>query len=164
MNSLIQLDIPKRSAHCFHKGEKFVSGMEIYSLLLEEEDHHFGRQDFCSACWNHMQKEGLAKDRSYWRSFIESKKESKESARTARALTLLREFLLQVDTREGEIYVLSLFLSHARQITLRQEFIRDGIRFQLYEVLRQEEFITIKTVQLTELQIHEIQKTLAEKL
>lgn len=165
MNLLFQFEIPKRSSSCFHKGERLNPGMEIYSLLLEDEKQGFSRRDFCSACWDSIQLEeeelGL---RGYWKSKIEMRNPVVESSRVGRALALLRNLLQASEPQEAEIFVLCLFLAHARQIALRQEFQKEGINYQLYEVLRQEEYFTIKALQLSHIQIESIQQSLALKL
>lgn len=166
MKSLNQLEIPKRSVHCLHKGEHFIPGMEVYSLIHEEEGRHFGRNDYCAACWPEVHHAVCSKpeSRGYWKSKIEPRKLAPESTRTARALKLLKELLGHPESQADEIFVLCLFLSHARQIALRQEFQQEGIAYQLYEILRQEEFITIQAVNLSQIQIEAIQKSLAQKL
>lgn len=164
MNSLFQLDIPKRSAQCFHKGERLLPGMEIYSLLLEDDTKKLTRRDFCSACWTQTQVEETLESRGYWKSKIERRKSSTDCSRVDRALALLKELVQAAEPQEAEIFVLCLFLSHARQLALRQEFEKEGAAYQLYEVLRQEEYVTIKAVNLSNLQIEEIQKSLACKL
>lgn len=167
MNSLFQLEIPKRGMHCMHHGERFLPGMEIYSLLLEDEVNGLVRRDFCSACWTQVQAEERKLIlRLYWKSKIEQRKPPVESSRTSRALTLLRELLQASESQEqeAEIFVLCLFLSHARQLALRQEFEKEGFTYQLYEVLRQEDYLTIKMIHLSQLQIDAIQKSLACKL
>lgn len=166
MKSINQLEIPKRSVHCLHKGEHFIPGMEIYSLIHENEEHQLGRADYCAACWQeiHRTLSAKAETRGYWKSKIEPRKNTPESSRIGRALKLLKELKAQPDANEEEIFVLCLFLSHARQLALRQEFKEEGSTYQLYEILRQEEFLTIKSLNLSQLQIEVIQKSLAQKL
>lgn len=166
MKSLLQLEIPKRTTHCSLHGEHLVPGMEVYSLLYDNEENRVCRSDYCAACWerNHEVFCTKPESRGYWKSKIEPRKQSQESSRTGRALALLKELVKIPESCAEEIFVLSLFLSHARQLALRQEFLQDGTPFQLYEVLRQEEFITIKAVNISHLKVEEIQKSLAEKV
>jgi hypothetical protein len=162
MNSLFQLDIPKRSTHCGHQGERLLPGMDIYSLLLEGEQD-FKRRDFCATCWTQIEKEPDS-HRGYWKSKIEPKKPATEISRPARALALLQELLNTADPDEAEIFVLSLFLARARQLALRQEVQREGSLYYLYEIVGQEQFLTIKAHDLSDLQIEVLQKSLASKL
>lgn len=167
MNSLFQLEIPKRSALCTHQGERLIPGMEIYSLLMEDADtQRLARRDFCSACWTQVQiaqcEQPLA--RGYWKSKIEKRKIAEGASRVERAIALLRTLQQSNETQELEIFVLCLFLSHARQLALRQEFQKEGVNYHLYEILRKEEFVTVKVINLSQAQIEAVQKSLADQL
>lgn len=165
MNSLFQIEIPKRNSYCSLQGERLLPGMEIYSQLLEQETEGFARRDFCSTCWGQIQaKEENNKLQGYWKSKIEQRKPTVESSRMSRALSLLKEWQCACEPREAEIFVLCLFLAHARQLVLRQEFKKEEVIYHLYEVLRQEEYVTVKVVPLSQLQIETIQKSLANSL
>ncbi len=119
---------------------------------------------FCAGCWEKMQKEKhLPVNRGYWKSKIESKR-ALVSSRVERALVLLRDLLKASPLDEAEIYVLSLFLAHARQVALRQEYLEGDSTYQLYEILGLEEYFTIKVLNLTSFQIEMIQKSFAGKL
>jgi hypothetical protein len=167
MNSLFQLEIPKRSAQCAHLGERLIPGMEIYSLLVEEENtQKILRRDFCSACWKQVREAQSEQPaaRGYWKSKIEKRKIAEGSSRVDRAFALLRSLQQAPEPQEAEIFVLCLFLSHARQLALRQEFQKEGVTYQLYEILRKEEFLTVKVINLSQIQIETLQKSLADQL
>lgn len=167
MNSLFQLEIPKRSNHCSHQGEQLTPGMEIVSLLLEAgSDQRFSRRDFCLGCWKKfsLDERGNSAERGHWRSKIEKKKEVEGSTRVQRAFDLLYKLLQSPESREDEIFVLCLFLSHSRRLVLRKEFLKEGNTYNLYEVLQKEEFLTIKSIPLSQVQTQELQVSLAEKL
>lgn len=166
MKGLNQLEIPKRGAHCFNKQEPLAPGMDIYSFLHEQEENQLARNDYCPACWHDLHATLLAQPncKGYWKSKIELKKQQPESTRTARALLLLKDLLGKPDSSPEEIFVLALFLAHARLLALRQEFQQEGNNYFLYEVVRQEEFITVKSINLSQIQIETIQKSLAQKL
>lgn len=167
MNSLFQLEIPKRNIQCAHQGERLLPGMDIYSLILEEGvEQRLARRDFCSSCWTKIRDEHtlLPSNRGYWKSKIEKRKVPEGASRVEKALVLLRFLLQSGESQEAEIFVLCLFLSHARQLVLRQEFKREGETYHLYEILRKDEFVTIKVVNLSLIQIETLQKSLAEQL
>lgn len=167
MKALNQLEIPKRSPQCAHNKEPLTGGMDIISFIYEEGDQHqLARSDYCTTCWQAVSQEVASKphSRGYWKSKIEVRKQSAESSRTGKALQLLREMIQNPESSLEEIFVLALFLSHARQLLMRQEFEERGEAYQLYEIAKQDEFITIKIVNLSNLQIEEIQKSLAQKL
>jgi hypothetical protein len=167
MKSLFQIEIPKRNSHCSQNGERLAPGMEVYSLVCEDEAEVLARRDYCPSCWPQVEigKERKEESLNYWKSKIEKRKIINEPSRIARAMLLFRELLQSSPPQEEEIYILCIFLSHARQLALRQEFQKEGAAYQLYEVLRQEEeFITVKSFNLSHLQIEQIQKSLASKL
>lgn len=150
-----------------HNGEAFKPEMEITSFIYEDrEQNQIVRRDYCMNCWLSISREVCSNpnSRGYWKSKIEAKKEAPPSSRTGRALQLLREMIQNPESSPDEIFVLALFLSHARQLVLRQEFEERGVAYQLYEIAKQDEFITIKIVNLSNLQIDGIQKSLALKL
>src|SRR5438128_648120 len=105
MKSLVQLDIPKRSSHCFHKGELLVPGMEVFSLLLTDQAEQIARRDYCTSCWKcgpSLSGDNSAV-RGYWKSTIERKKSVEQPSRIGRALTLLQELRKAPEGREEEI-------------------------------------------------------------
>lgn len=164
MNSLFQLDIPKRNTCCAGKGERLLSGMEVISLLTDGENKAAIRRDFCLACWAEFPKETLSSAKGYWRSKIEHKEPPQGSNRVARALHLLKQAIKESHPDEAEIFVLALFLAHARQLILRKEFLEGSVSYHLYEIAKQDEFITIRLVDLSQEQIDLKQKSLAMKL
>jgi hypothetical protein len=166
MNSLIKIEIPKRGIHCALRGERLLPGMEIYSLLSEDHDERLTRRDFCSVCWKMVRETegGHHFARGYWKSKIEKQKPSEGSQRVERAFSLLLALQNDPEPREAEIFVLSLFLAHARHLALRHEFQREGITYHLYEFLRNEEFITIKAVNLPRDQIENLQRSISSQL
>jgi len=167
MKPLFQTEIPKRNTCCAHLGEPLISGMEIYSLLIEDDQtEKLSRRDYCSVCWNSLKgkQENPAPLKSYWKSKIEKKRAAEGTARTERAYSLLRALLQEGEAEEKKIFVLCLFLSHARKIVLRQEIQNESGIYHLYEILHKEEFITVKAINLSDIQVEEIQKSIAGQL
>jgi hypothetical protein len=165
MNPLFQIDIPKRNTSCCSKGERLTSGMEYYSLLIEDEDQKLVRKDFCTTCWfERISKKEFPENKGYWKSKIEIKKEVNAKSRIDRALVLLQSLIQNQKEHEAEIFVLAMFLAHARRLALRKEIEHEGEKFGLYEILRQDEFVTIKIIPLTHLEIEGLQRSLASKL
>lgn len=161
---LFQIDIPKRNGLCAGKGEKLVPGMEYFSLLLSNESYETVREDYCLECWEERTVPAGYNSRGHWKSKVDPKKIGASSTRSDQALQLLREYLQQPGQHEEEIFVLALFLSHAKKLILRREFKEGEIAWGLYEMPQDEEFFTIKILSLTRLETERIQKTLAEKL
>lgn len=166
MNSLFQLDIPKRNVLCHHGEERLLPGMEYYSLIADDENAKIIRRDYCQACWHVVSvNQHLSNSHGYWQSKIEPKCEIKViQSKTLRALVLLRQLLNQEDRNEGELFVLSLFLARARQLIFRKEIVQAGIKYYLYEMNHQDEFLTIKKIELTSDEIRILQQVLSEKL
>ena len=162
MNSLFQLDIPKRNVLCHHGEERLLPGMEYYSLITDDENAKIIRRDYCLACWQAVAiNQDISNSHGYWQSKIEPKCEIKiVQSKTLRALALLN----QEDRNEGELFVLSLFLARARQLILRKEIVQAGIKYYLFERSHQDEFLTIKKVELTSDEIRLLQQVLSEKL
>lgn len=139
--------------------------MSYFSLLLEDEMRKIKRQDYCPACWNEMAaSENLAASRGYWKSKIDEKKKAVPASRPERALILLKSLLEKVPAPESEIFVLVLLLCHVRRLTLRKELIEDSVKYGLYEILNQDEFLKIKIINLTDIEIEKIRASLAAQL
>lgn len=139
--------------------------MDYYSLLLEDEEQKLIRKDFCSTCWSErLAKNEFPNNKGYWKSKIEIKKEINAKSRIDRALILLKNLMQNQKDHESELFVLAMFLAHARRLALRKEIEHEEEKFGLYEILHQDEFLTIKLIPLTHLEIEELQKSLASKL
>lgn len=168
MHPLFKIDIPKRSSHCIKGGERLIPGMDYYSLLLDEETQKMVRQDFCPTCWQQAVTQGdLTKNRGHWQSRVDAKHE-KGSAQSLnkieKALSILKESQAMSERNDAEIFVLALYLARARQLILRKEMKDKGSYYNLYEIANQDEFLTIKKVDLSGLEINTIQQSLSKKL
>lgn len=168
MLPIFKIDIPKRHSHCNKGGERLISGMEYYSLLLDEESQKIMRQDFCSVCWQELiSQEKMGEHRSYWRSRIDTKNVKDPQAalnKIEKAFSLLKEAQAAHEKDEAEIFILALFLARAKQLILRKEKIHQGCLYHLYEVAHQDEFLMIKKIDLTSSEISQVQASLSKKL
>jgi hypothetical protein len=166
--SLHQIEIPRRNSSCFKGGECLNSGMEYYSLLSHHDEQAVKRCDFCVSCWQKFSEEAdLTKGVVYWKSRIEIKKDAEvtqEQSKMGKALSLLRTLLQEQHQQEEEIFVLALFLAHARRLILRKEFEKEGMSYSVYEVANQEDWLMIKKVDLSHLETSVIQKSLSTQL
>lgn len=134
-------------------------------MLTEDETQKIKRQDYCTACWSQFNADQkLPANKGYWKSKIEIKKKPAPASRPERALILLKNLLESTPAPEEEIFVLILFLCHTRHIVLRKELVEDNIRYGLYEILNQDEFLKIKQINLSNLETERIQQSLAAKL
>lgn len=165
MNRFFSLNIPKRSGSCYKGGERFLPGTDYYSLIVEDENQTKKRLDFCPLCWKEHPQEAKS-PLIYWKSHIEIRQESASlpSSRTHRALALLKTMVLEPQSSEEELFVLALFLAHARKLILRKEFEEEGLAYMLYEVAQQDEFVAIKKIDLSTLETKVLQDSLSVKL
>jgi hypothetical protein len=164
MASFFSIEIPRRSSCCVKGGEKLYPGMDYYSLL-QEEGKTFLRKDFCLHCWEEPQKgEQLM---TYWRSKVQVKESQIPSSapKHLKALSLLKEMCKEpASIEENELFILALYLARAKQLILRKEWEQEGQVYYLYEIVESEEIVTIKKVDLSLLNIENIQQKLAQKL
>jgi len=168
MNSLFQIDIPRRSLTCSKGGERLMGGMEYYSLLSQDENQKFVRHDFCLACWEQFFHENQLNQREgYWKSRVDIKVEASSSqpySKLEKAMILLKKLTQENNRNEAEIFVLALFLARARRLLLRSEIQQDDGMYLLYEAPSQEEFFTVKRLDLSQIAIASLQKSLANQL
>lgn len=106
--------IPARSSHC-HKGkERFERGDDYTTVLREDEDGVWRREDYCRSCCSETQRgPGIS-----WEGKIASK-EHKERVVDKRAIALLRR-LWQADDR-NLLYPLALYLQRKGELVQRRE-------------------------------------------
>lgn len=165
MKTPFHIDIPKRNIACCLNNERFMPGMDYFSLLLEDETNKIKRQDYCVSCWKQVSTtQDLSNSRGYWKSKIEDKKKAAPTSRAERALILLKTLLENPNPPHAEIFVLVLLLAHMRWLALRKEFVEEGVRYGLYEILNQEEFVKIRNVDLSHIETERIQQSLAAQL
>lgn len=158
---MIRIEIPKRKNQCHKKEEVFESGHEYYSILLENPKEGIIRLDYCPSCWNE-QKGNIPKNQGYWKGIIPSKAQIAEtkSSKIDKALKLLCD----AEADEKELFILALYLAHARRLVLRREFEENSYHYNQYEILHKEEFVTIKMLKLKDEEIQGIRQSLASKL
>ncbi len=82
--------------------------------------------------------------------------------RGERALLLLRESLTAGE--DAEAFVLGLYLQRLRLSAARQEIVREGVEFTLYEVLETGEMITVPKVILSHIEVIDVQKRISKRL
>ncbi|MCE2983466.1 MAG: hypothetical protein LW832_07865, partial [Parachlamydia sp.] len=123
---LNKIEIPKRSQTCAGNGEKIGPGMQYYSSLMVNEASETIRQDYCPACWqDRKEAEGFA-SKGFWRSKVDAKEPVAAAPRIDQALVLLRSLINQEEGHADEIFMLALYLCHAKKLVLRKEFQEEG--------------------------------------
>ena len=165
MKKAFQIAIPRRANCCLQCQRVMQEGTEYYSLITPGnlEDHYI-RQDYCLSCW--AEQVNKAKG-GYWKATVPFRKEPSElpKQRDARALHLLKENILCNHLEDySETFVLSLYLARRRRITFRRDMLLpDGKQGALYEVADTEEMLLVPKVLLSDLQVENLQLTLAKK-
>lgn len=162
-----QIDIPKRKNSCSQQGEELIPGMEYYSVLKEEGEGVFSRSDYCPSCWQKQEEREKQSAYTYWKSKVLRSKERDQlpSDRNERALVLLKEALDgEEEEQKKEAFVLCLYLAYQRYIALRQQVEEEGCVYSFYEVLATEEMLRVPKINVNQLQVETIQKSLASKL
>ncbi len=165
MKAVFQLEIPRRGNQCAHGNEPMTPGMEYFSVLVEDAELGLKRLDYCPTCWQKIKDE--IKPRSQWKAKVVAKKDETpiHLNRDERILYLLKESM-KLDTPEAhaETFVLALFLARRRLLYLRQEVKEEGQIMQIYEEAATEEMLTIRKMELSQLQTDKIQLEVAKKL
>lgn len=168
VKNAFQVTIPKRNLHCVASGVRFISGMEYYSLVFENEEEEVVREDYTVAAWaTHGKKRQEEVNGTNWKGRVPERKEDKPTARfhDEKALALLKEDLQEKDADlQAEAFVLALFLRRRKALIHRKEVKRKKRGYILYEVNGTEEMLTVPTFTLHELQTDKIQQTIADKL
>lgn len=162
-STLFQIQIPKRSKVCKSCDEPLKAGMDYFSYLLEiEKDYE--RQDFCTTCFPTQELSSS----KYWKSKVPVKKVAVEIPKTKNEQifaylksSLEKDSILDQKTS----FVLSIFLARKRFMALRKEVRQeDQSIMQIYEIPETEEMILVKKMQISSLQIEEIQLQIASHL
>lgn len=163
----LSLEVPRRASICAKQQEKFISGMDYFSVLKETEEGYV-RTDYCQSCWEQSAKqEALENALTHWKSKVPPKEKlgNLSQNRDERALQLLKENL-GVDAIEGQTdcFILALYLARRRLITLRQQFEQEpGHLYYLYEVVATEEMLTVKYVDIFQLPVDQLQKRIVDR-
>lgn len=164
---MFQIEIPKRASHCVKGGEFLNQGDSYYTALISAQNEYaYERQDYCLTCWEaiDLPNQAIA---SSWKSVVPFKKDKSElpKRRDDRALYLLKEALSDQEGEgaKEEAFVLSLYLARRRLITVRQELMKGGFPYFLYEVAETEEMLCVPRIFLSDLRIEKVQQGLSKK-
>lgn len=172
--SAFQIEIPRRAHACCECEQEFLPATEYHSAITEvepdpesesqTEEGESQRFDYCPACW---EKLGCpANGRTHWRGKMPKKREKKEPVnRDDQAFELLRAALDgDDDASRSEAFVLALFLARRKVLAMRKEKLRDGRLYQLYEEPATGVMIPVPKVELSQLEVESIQRSIAYKL
>lgn len=145
-------EVPRRAAKCC-KGEEPLNPGEDYISVLSKNHE---RSDYCLSCFPGP-KDLPGDTLGFWKATIPEKIE-RPTTKNERAMQLLHEALSE--KKENLAFVLALYLARKKVLKLRQE-LKDSF---LYEVLETEEMLQIEKVDLSSLEVEEIQQNIANTL
>jgi hypothetical protein len=174
--SLIKL--PRRSSSCLRCQELLCGEKECYSVLIQDDEiahaEAIQRKDYCEPCWLNLRHiENTLVRNVYWKSTIAPKKNflTPTKNRDLFALQLLKNGAEnQSPTIAGEVlkseelFCLALYLIRKRQLIVRKE-IQDGEdTFMLLEICESGELLAVRKINLDNLDLPTLQRTISERL
>lgn len=156
---IFKIHIPRRHNKCLNCSKKIEGGNEYHSVLFEQGEEEFAREDFCPECWVKVNEtEKMKQACTHWKSTVPIKPSEDESSknRIEKALELLKAGIEGEDHEKN--LILAMFLQRKKIIILRQELTReDGSQYLLYEVNGTEEMIPVPKVSITNINVAQIQ-------
>ena len=161
-------NIQSRSHHC-QACEKAFADQEHYHTVLSDLKQEIQRVDVCAACWQAQYSEG-ASDRkgfiSYWQGVYETPPPAApDPIHKETAETLLRKLIELNDPKHVAAgYILAVMLERKRLLKVKEQFVREGRRFFLYEHPRSRDLFTIQDPNLQLNQLEQVQRDVAALL
>jgi len=154
---MTEWNIQSRAHGCQACGKAFVD-QEPYHTLLFDEHAEFRRLDICGGCWDKQYRE--ARDRkgfiSYWQGKYEAPPAPTDPIRKETAETLLRKLIELNDPRHmASGYILAVMLERKRVLKVKEQLVRDGRRFFIYEQPKTGDVFTIADPHL---HLHELER------
>ncbi len=160
----MQLKIPRRHHKCQVGGETFEPGSSYHSILFEASNDEFERKDICIKCSEESQDhlEGAC---THWFSQIPEKHEldARGKSQVERSMTYLQQCM--EDSQDEKALLVAMLLTRRKVLKLCQELTKDnGETFLLYEVVETEEILPVKKVDLSSVNLDQMQNELTEAL
>ncbi len=162
--------IPKRGLKCLRCGNPFADRCVYHSMVVENvAAKALDRRDYCDPCAKELLKNPSSDTiLSLWKSTHPPAKEAHQKPLHlfAFALALLEEQIAKNDSSLfAEMFVLSLYLLRKKILYQRQEVkLSSGVDGLIFEVAETGKLICVPKVELSSLQIENLQKSIAYKL
>src|ERR1700761_6115933 len=160
-------NIQSRGHTCEACGKSFAD-QEPYHTLLFDEKQDFRRSDVCVDCWNKQFSEGARERKgfiSYWHGVYHAPKPEPEAIQKDTAESLLRKLIELNDPKHLPAgYILAVMLERKRLLKVKEQFVREGQRFFIYEHPKTGDVFTIVDPDLQLNQLEAVQRDVADLL
>ena len=160
-------NIQSRGHACEACGRQFAD-KEAYHTLLVDEKRDFRRSDICEACWEKQYSEGARERKgfiSYWHGVYEAPTPAPEAIQKDTAEALLRKLIELNDPRYMPAgYILAVMLERKRLLKVKEQFVREGKRYFIYEQPKTGDIFTILDPDLQLTQLEQVQRDVAHLL
>jgi hypothetical protein len=160
-------NIQARAHACEACGKNFVD-KETYHTLLFDEKSDFRRTDICQACWQKQFSEGARERKgfiSYWHGVYEAPPAPSDPIQRENAESLLRKLIELNDPQHvPTAFILAVMLERKRLLKVKEQVVRDGERFFVYEQPSTGDVFTIVDPKLQLNQLETVQHDVAALL
>jgi hypothetical protein len=160
-------NIQSRGHACEACGRQFADKEQFHTLLVDEK-RDFRRSDICEACWQKQYSEGARERKgfiSYWHGVYEAPTRAPEAIQKDTAESLLRKLIELNDPRYMPAgYILAVMLERKRLLKVKEQFVREGKRYFIYEQPKTGDIFTILDPDLQLTQLEQVQRDVANLL
>ncbi len=164
---MTEWNIQSRAHACGGCGKAFAD-KEGYHTLLFDEKTDFRRSDICEACWQKQYSQGARERKgfvSYWQGVYELPAPTVEPIKRETAESLLRKLIELNDPRYIPAgFILAVMLERKRILKVKEQFLREGRRFFIYEQAGTGDLFTIADPALQLNQLEAVQRDVASLL
>ena len=141
---------------------------EIYHTLLFDEKAEFRRSDICESCWQQQYSQGARERKgfiSYWQGMYEAPPAPTEPIQKQTAEPLLRKIIELNDPKYvPAAYILAVMLERKRIFKVKEQTVREGHRYFIYEQHGSGDVFTIMDPGLQLTQLEAVQRDVAALL
>lgn len=164
---MTEWNIQSRAHACAACGKSFAD-REVYHTLLFDEKANLRRSDICQACWQKQYSEGARERKgfiSYWQGVYIAPPPRVDAIQKESAESLLRKLVELNNPRYIPAgYILAVMLERKRLLKVKEQLIRDGQRFFIYEHPATGDVFTIIDPALQLNQLEQVQRDVAALL
>jgi len=155
-------------AHACAACNKAFKDKEAYHTLLFDEKAEFRRSDICESCWQQQYSQGARERKgfiSYWHGVYESPPAPTEPIQKQTAESLLRQLIELNDPKYiPAAYILAVMLERKRIFKVKEQTVREGQRYFIYEQHGTGDVFTILDPRLQLGQLEAVQRDVAALL